>query len=672
MGRLVRRLLPAPWVVMAKFPKKMIRFLFLILSTLSLSTGALAQSGARILVGPNVYVSRERGGNLGELLIASDPTNSKNLLGGGIYTRTDHPQGGQETRGYVSHDGGYSWNNLVFPELAARRGGDPIVGYGRTGTGYFVSNNIDPRGNPILLFYRSEDGGTTWGKPANLTFMDHEQIVVDRTNGPYAGRIYLSGLFQAHPNRTLEGTFDAHIGIYTSSDDGRSWLGIADVANNHQWPARGVQAMNISLFSDGALFVPFIDFPLGTRPGRPTNVDEAKGPEWTNRYWFMTSKDGGATFSLPRKLALEEGGEIAGPFYHFPFFAIDNSDRQFRDRVYAVWVDPAFDAQSQLNLPTPNEGRLLVSYSSNRGKTWSAPVAIKIVIDGGETILNQPLQSMAVSKDGTVAVSWYDTRNTKAGQKDIVWDRYVTVSVDGGQSFLPPVKVSSVGTNRAGIFSKNLVGAVASNNLVRLVSGTDGLGEYSGLTADADGTFHEFWTDGRTGTYQIWTAAIHVEPLNRTNSSTNTDRPDLVETDISDRVTAWLEPLREFPLAGSAELPICLKNVSKAPIYGPIKVEVVSISGSPKLEGGRVIQLPLEGMILNAENGKSGIGALFDYSSALRDLAFLPPGAITEGVVWRFRTPANANEFPRLKLRITARIRRPQKPIPAKPASAEK
>jgi hypothetical protein len=35
-------------------------------------------------------------------------------------------------------------------------------------------------------------------------------------------------------------------------------------------------------------------------------------------------------------------------------------------------------------------------------------------------------------------------------------------------------------------------------------------GDYSGLTAAADGVFHPYWIDNRTGWHQVWTAAVRV------------------------------------------------------------------------------------------------------------------------------------------------------------------
>lgn len=110
----------------------------IILGLLIVVVNVAAQQKARVLVGPNVLVSSGDDGKYYELQVAADPTNPSNLLGSGILQRTKHPLGDQESRGFYSRDGGYSWNTIIYPEAAAFSG-DPVVAYGRTGTGYFVT-----------------------------------------------------------------------------------------------------------------------------------------------------------------------------------------------------------------------------------------------------------------------------------------------------------------------------------------------------------------------------------------------------------------------------------------------------------------------------------------------------------------------------------------------------
>lgn len=71
-----------------------------------------------------------------------------------------------------------------------------------------------------------------------------------------------------------------------------------------------------------------------------------------------------------------------------------------------------------------------------------------------------------------------------------------------------------------------------------------------------------------------------------------------------------------------AVIPMRLKNISAETVYGPITVEVKKLA---------------EWTILNAKNGQGGVGAVFDYSSALGDWQVLKPGALTEAVIWKFK-----------------------------------
>jgi len=578
---------------------------------------------ASCLVGPNVLVTRQRDGYSDELMLATDPADSHKLLGGGILFRTTHPQGGQETRGYYSRDGGHNWSTLIYPEAVSNFSGDPQVAYGRTGTGYFLYGG-GPTEQWEMYFYRSEDGGLTWGKPVRFPFLDHEQIAVDDTVGRFASSVYVSGL-RDKPHDKPE---DSHISVFRSTDDGRSWIGPVDVANNRDFPGRRLQAMNIAVFADGELLVPFVDFPADMQ----TTVDAGR-----YHYWFATSKDGGATFSPPQKLFTTERVEIKGPYNLFPFFALDSSGSIFRDRLYMVWMDRDCTFGSCVDRrPGPHAARMLFSYSSDRGKTWSSP---RIVSDDFPGIGDQfGPQSIAVNSDGTVGVSWYDARKAPAGNDGVEVNRYFSASLDGGETFLPAVRVSSAAT----IVIPSIGYAPAYKPYfeaegISIVPSTSH-GEYQGLAADTEGIFHVFWSDGRTGVPEIWTAQVQVERADRRPPP----RPELVTTDVTDRVEVLMQPIHELPGTGTVELPVYLKNKSDEPIFAPLAVEVVEFSP--------------EGALLNASNGKSGVGATMDYSRALGDFESLPRGAISEAIAWRFKAPAQYSDYPSFRLKVTARV----------------
>jgi hypothetical protein len=620
---------------------------------LACASGLAADNDAKVLVGPNVLVSSQTDGIQAELMFAVDPTNAKNMLGGGILTRSTYPFGNEQTGGhgpyesvgFQSSDGGYSWSRTRFPELYAFGGGDPMVAWGRTGTSYFMSLGEAEKGNFSLLFYRSENDGIMWSKVQVLPRCDHEQAVVDHSTGRYAGNVYISALYgKKEPGHAK---LDYHVGVIRSQDDGRSWIGFVDVADNHDMPTRGLNAMNPALFSDGELFIPFVEFPNDMPKGDTPELRERK----KYHYWFATSKDGGATFSPAQKFKLQTGGEIVGPFSVFPFFAIDNSRGAFRDRVYIVWTDRFYSPASGPYIYSDqyheeHHARVMISYSSDRGQTWSKP---NIVYAGSISIGDQFMPAVAVNNDGVLAISYSDTRETPAGSEGPLVHRYVSVSLDGGQSFLPPARVSSQPSDPTAA-QRKIIGASASGRSISLTNGGGRVngGDYLALATDRDGVFHPFWTDGRTGTYQIWTAAVRVTrsaPYSAGRldaASASEPSPALVRADVSDKIEVLLDSMRESSSANTIELPVRLRNKSDHPIYGPITVEVEKITS--------------DGSILNAANGKTDVGSTFDYTPALRDLDTLEPGAVSEFVVWRFKLPSKTDDLPNLHYKVTARI----------------
>jgi hypothetical protein len=86
------------------------------------------------------------------------------------------------------------------------------------------------------------------------------------------------------------------------------------------------------------------------------------------------------------------------------------------------------------------------------------------------------------------------------------------------------------------------------------------------------------------------------------------------------------------------ELPVRIKNISQRTLYGPMSVELRSLtraelSAAEREDVGNVPE------ILNAANGKRGPGAAFDYSRALGTAGALPPGSVSEAVRWKLRLP---------------------------------
>ena len=565
--------------------------------------------GPRIVVGPNILVSRDGDIAHCETMIAANPTDPKNLLGGSIVMI--RPDGGAANKAYVSFDGGSTWADVSFPREMEHGGADPQVGFGITGTAYFVGLSKG------MNFYRSEDGGKTWSEPILLgRGHDHEMLITDHTYGPYAGRVYLTDETDVPGSTELEDLqMRRRVVLFRSLDDGRSFIGPVEVARGNN---TGLAAQNLLVLSDGTLFIPMVEY--------PNYAIDKEASTW--KAVFSLSTDGGVTFSSRRLIAeVAFGGvkvmrkiqgsgrvdQMAGPV-----FAVDPGGK-FRDRIYAAWTDLENDRY-----------RLVLSWSGDRGKTWSAP---KPLDPGAPAYASQFQPMIAVNPDGVLGVYWYDTEGFPSRDR---FDISFTASVDGGETFLPKTRVSSATSNpfgsgnlRPGPFVRTDRGLVTASFVSGMSRWPNG-GDYIGMTAGTDGIFHPFWTDGRTGTYQLYTAAIRV----LAGGQPAMPVPEKAAASLSDKVTLVFDPIQYDRATQEVLLPVRLKNISKETLYPPFNVEIKELAHPYSVKSHEETDTPT---ILNASNDKTGVGATFDYSKALHDLESLEPEAVTDAVLWRFK-----------------------------------
>jgi hypothetical protein len=161
-----------------------------------------------------------------------------------------------------------------------------------------------------------------------------------------------------------------------------------------------------------------------------------------------------------------------------------------------------------------------------------------------------------------------------------------------------------------------------------------------GLAADREGVFHPFWADARSGTFQIYTAAVTVlsapskEPESVRSPGVKAAEQVRAVRDLKGLVELVFDPTRYDAAAGEASIPVRLKNVSKRPIYPPIALEIVGF-GFADPDYPDYPASPTT--VVNAANGKSGAGARFSFSAALGNLEALAPGALTGAVLMKFR-----------------------------------
>lgn len=583
-------------------------FLAAAVSPAAQSSGAAAPQAPRIIVEPDVIASRDGNNPHVEPHVAANPRRARNLVGAAItHTR---PDGSPATKVYTTFDGGLTWIDVAFAEQRANGGGDPQVAFTPHGTALFATLNMAPdetgRTRAFLHVYRSEDGGKTWSAPADLGgSYDHEMMAVDHTTGQFAGRVYISALYGR----------EYQLGLFRSDDDGRSFIGPVEFFRAGG-KMLGANVLPMAVFSDGALLATFHDFALGADRS-------ATGPRRSG-FFTVISEDGGLTFSMPRPGPDEvflppDSNEVR--MSGDATIAIDPGPR-YRDRVYRVWND----ARS-------GKFRIVISTSSDRGETWTEPVDIDAGVPAGA---HQFLPAMSVNRNGVIGVSWYDTRDAGEG---FGYRVYFSASTDGGQTFLPPVAVSTEVSRP--ISSGNLVvtpmtfvtpmdGGAVRMSFLSAASRWGNGGDYTGMAAAADGVFHPFWADSRTGTFQAMTARVHVDA-----KGLDTPTPPSAarrKADITSRIEFISDPSRYDDATRELELRIRLKNVSNGPIHGPVTVTIRKFGSGPG-----DVDSDLRPAVLNAANGAADDGATFEYDEALGTDRVLAPGGVSGPVLLRFR-----------------------------------
>jgi hypothetical protein len=559
----------------------------------------LQEVGPTVWVGTEILVSRDHPTAHVELMAAANPRDSLNLLVGAI-TMTG-PDGGPATRTYVSVDGGQSWHHSSFPEQRRWGGADPQVAFTPSGTALFstltTAQDTAGRTRGFLHAYRSVDGGITWSPGSDLGYSyDHPQMVVDHTEGPYTGYAYMA---------VLHGFPVYTVSVFRSEDDGRTWWGPIEAANGGG--LLGINATTPMVLSDGGLIVPYLDFefrPERRQPGQPSSL------------WTVVSFDGGATFSAPRLVATRRFNDERGLGGH-PQLAADAGSGPFRDHLYAAWVDHEG--------PDP---RIYVSRSVDRGETWSEPQPVDADAPDGSYQF-QP--AVAVNAEGLVGLTWFDTRGQE--NRD-TFQQMFSASTDGGESWLPPVRVASTPSFRyaPGNHGFTQIAMKTGGDSLRISFLSPAArwstgGDYMGLTVDQAGRFRPFWTDSRYGSYQIMTTTVEVVV-----DTSNAETVATEEVDLTADVDVIFDPSHYESDTETLGLLVRIQNAGQREIRSDLKLVVTGFGSGQGTE-----LREFSPTILNSLNGLAGVGAEIDFSRAMGSSRRLLPGEISSPVEVRFR-----------------------------------
>jgi hypothetical protein len=589
----------------------------------SLRAQAARGGGIRIVRSSQISTANPKSPHV-ESHIAVDPADPTHLIATSHLLSTD---ANAHSRAYVTFDGGKTWSqSRAMGDSALITGGDPVVYFNQNRTAFF-STLARPKGlrNSRTLLSRSTDGGRTWQPYVVVASSDRQYIAFDTAGrSSLSGRLYLTGM---NDGDGREGGQVRNIILMRSDDDGRTFA-LDEMINRDEGGADQNELLHATagepvVTAGGALAIPYTrwDMSLGYDPNRPNE----------SRIGMIVSDNGGRTFSAAR----------LGPTMHVaPGFrarqaaspirsAVSHARGPHRNRIYVTW--PEYDESTDRYM-------VKIAYTSDLGVTWRTTVVTDNAT-GGEP--GNP--AVAVNKDGVVAVIWNDRRDDP---KNACWRLYGAISVDGGDSFLPNVKLSEKPScpNVAGNWKvrpftylddyRDPSAPTRRLQLVALVPvrWPNG-GDTQGLVADRTGDFHAGWINGETGVLQLWYTRFSVDP-----SLTEQMRSSAMEQVAAKQATPLISLAGREDVTNDLEL-----NLSDATI--DFATRTLSVTVRVSNPTGRDFRGPLDlvvaemfptgdqGMGLknlraaNADSGGTGIGARWSLSAGPSNV--LKPGAKT-------------------------------------------
>jgi len=450
-------------------------------------TVAIAPDGTHALAGSNDEQKQPAcgpGAQRGATAPGSDCSFFPNVGTNGIYTSTN---------------AGATWTNLGLlpgytdtgPSVALSAGalatsapagslvsdGDPVIVFGpKPGPNGTFNYDNGPRayyeglasystagrpGNQLaeqIAVSISDNYGASWYDPIvaaqsnGNVFNDKNDIWADRNpNSPFFGRVYATYT----EFRSIPSTSEPVIVVY-STDGGLTWSKQNQVSSAYNNRSRGGrQGSVVRTGPDGTVYVIFED------------SDNKLGSQQV----VVVSHDGGKSFSKKISIAAltDLAAAIPGSNFRTDSFASAGVD-QTNGTVYVSWSDA-----------TSGSGRIVVSKSTDRGQTWSAPMTVSTATEGYAFF-----QGLDVAPNGRIDVGYQAliAATPNYGTANAMINSYYVSSSNGGASWSAPVKVSSAGSDPA---------ASAQNNLALQF-----WGDYNTLASTND-TALFIYTDSRTG-----------------------------------------------------------------------------------------------------------------------------------------------------------------------------
>ncbi len=399
----------------------------------------------------------------------------------------------------VSRDGGASWRRVTT-------GASGVCGDHESYADLWPS--IGPDGTTYLAFERlsvallgadqlvarSQDGGLTWSTaevhPTGYIFQfggepDQPRITADPSRPDVA-----YDLWEVDGSGKVA---NGQIMLSTTLDGGASWSSpqtVYDAASDTSGSGGGSggktpNSLQLHVLPDHSMVLTFevlhnINFANNSQSSASAEELEP------NELMSMRSTDGGRSWSPAATIA-----QASTSFPHDP-------DTGNRVRGF-VWLSTAIAPDGTIygawqQIYAINRAEILLSSSHDDGATWSNPRPIVRVSGQAWS------PTLAVMPDGTIGMTWYDSRNDRTGDGQFTTDVWFASSRDHGQHF--------VSQHLAGPFDYE----TAYNNQTIGIPGLF-LGDYFGLAALPGGfaaAFGESQPQARFSNQDIFYTRIHI------------------------------------------------------------------------------------------------------------------------------------------------------------------
>lgn len=441
----------------------------------------------------NVNTDCEGTGPHNETSIAVNPTNAQNMIGGANDYQLAVNPGGHVTesilsRAHVTFDGGHTWSQYPLSSNSAYQAtGDPSVAFDASGHAYYATLGfrfVGPANasNPDVLVANSGDSGRSWSVSRIAAGSGNETSVGDLLDKEYVAAWGSGNAIVTYGDFRLgQKGVEVSARIYASvtHDFGTTWSKPTLISGDLAEAFVSVP----TVAADGRVFVAFLD-----------TTDDTTGRD---------------TYEVV-EVSPQSGARVAGPFAvanvvdGFDDYPVALGSQTYQDSAFRSWAagnitadpkDPAHLAvvwSDMRNTTRPvasdpysatTNSDVIVSQSFDRGRTWSAPVALAVPND-------QWMPWGAYDANGLLRIGTFDRSGDPANHLyDYSLAKETAAGSLGFTDLTPVTSQQSDPTRDDRWFAATLDPGFPF--------ATSFLGDYSNIAAKPGGGVVAYWTDLR-------------------------------------------------------------------------------------------------------------------------------------------------------------------------------